>query len=197
MNNEKFVLATGNIGKVAEMSEILAGYGIQAVGRVKMGLNVDIEETGLTFIENAIIKAQSICDLTSLASIGDDSGLVVDALGDQPGIYSSSYGGDELSDLERCMYLLANMEHITQREAKFVCAVACAFPNGDLITVTGECIGIIVKEPRGENGFGYDPVFMPSGMDKTIGELSPIEKNAISHRGKALKQLADALIDRN
>ena len=189
MNEKKFVLATANPGKIREMREILSGLGIEVVSREEVGIDIDVEETGSTFWENAALKAEAICKASGLPSIADDSGLMVDSLGGVPGVYSSSYGGEHLRDDERCEYLLKNMENIEQRGAKFVCVIVCAFPDGSCLTAEGECRGSIVFSPRGANGFGYDPVFIADGMNKTMAELLPVEKKAVSHRGKALQNL--------
>jgi len=183
-----FVLATANHGKVTEMREILSDLSFDVVSRDDMGITIDVEESGETFFENALIKAEAICKATGLPAIADDSGLVVKALDGQPGVYSSSYGGTHLSDNERCSYLLENMKNMEQRDAKFVCNIVCFFPGGDYIRSEGECLGEIISEPRGNNGFGYDPVFLVSDTGKTMAELASDEKNKISHRGNALRK---------
>ena len=189
MKDTIFALATANPGKIQEMSSILEIEGIRTITRNDLGIDVEIQESGLTFMENAIIKAQTICEISGLASIGDDSGLSVDALDGEPGVYSSRYGGDSLDDTGRCLHLLNKLDSIDQRGAKFVCAVACAFPDGTLISAVGECVGEIVRTMTGHSGFGYDPIFLPNGMNRTIGQMSQEEKNTISHRSKALKAL--------
>jgi len=189
----KFVLATANPGKIREMREILTGLGIEAVTREELGINIEIEETGSDFIENATLKASAICRMTGLPAIADDSGLVVETLGGEPGLMSSSYGGESLSNRERCEFLLRNMEGMEQRSAKFVCVIVCAFPDGSIITAQGECRGEILTFPRGVNGFGYDPIFLIEGMDKTMAEITQEEKNAVSHRGAALRDFYEKL----
>jgi len=189
----KYVLATANPGKVTEMREILSGLGIDIITRNDLGIDIDIEETGSTFFENARIKAEAICAASGMPAIADDSGLCVDALNDEPGVYSSSYGGAELSADERCAYLLGKMENMEQRHAKFVCVIVCVFPDGNMLFASGECCGTIVTEPKGSGGFGYDPVFLPDGKSKTMAELSGSEKNLISHRGKALNEFSKLL----
>jgi len=193
----KFIIATDNPGKITEMQAILNEIGIDAITRNDLGINIDIEETGTTFIENAQIKANKICEISGLPAIADDSGLVVHALNDEPGVYSSSYGGEVLDSYERCEYLLKNMENKEQRQAKFVCTIVCAFPNGDSVHATGECNGAITTEICGSRGFGYDPVFIPDGFDKTMAELSVAEKNKISHRGIALRKFSELLTTYN
>lgn len=183
----RFILASNNKNKLREMSEILGEVGAQVVSQREAGFSVEAEETGLTFEENALIKATAACVALGEPAIADDSGLVVEALGGAPGILSARYGGaDCKDDAQRTAFLLKNMEDAEDRSAKFVCCIACVFPNGDLISARGECLGVITRSPRGDGGFGYDPVFeVPSG--KTMAELTPEEKNALSHRGQALK----------
>ena len=183
----RFVLATHNPGKLREMSDILSHLGIEVVSPAQLGLNVEVEETGTTFAENAMLKAKAVCKAANLPAIADDSGLCVDALGGAPGVYSARYGGEGLDDVGRYQLLLANMRGQLDRSAKFVSVITCCFPNGDVITARGECPGTIAFAPMGEGGFGYDPVFFIPGMKKTFAQLSAEEKNAISHRGKALE----------
>ena len=190
---EKFVLATHNPGKLAEMRAILSGLGVEVVGPAEAGVEVDAEETGTTFAENAMLKAKAVCAAAGLPATADDSGLCVNALNGGPGVYSARYGGEELSDRERYMLLLNNMRGQGTRVAHFSCAVACAFPNGDTLTAEGRCDGAIAFAPIGEGGFGYDPVFLIPGKGKTFGQLSAEEKSAISHRGKALAAFAEKL----
>jgi len=189
----KFVLATANPGKVKEMSEILSELGIGIVTRDHLGIDIDVKETGTTFLENARLKAEAICAASGMPAIADDSGLVVEALGGEPGVFSSAYGGEGLTSKKRCKYLLDKMEGIKLRGAKFVCTIVCVFPDGCEITATGESAGSISTEIRGIGGFGYDPVFIPDGKEKTMAELSSVEKNAISHRGIALQSFSKKL----
>ena len=189
----KFALATANPGKIEEMREILAQLGIEVLTREELGIDIEIEETGDTFFENALIKARAICAASGMPAIADDSGLVVAALDGAPGVYSSSFGGETLDDKGRREYLLKKMENMEQRDAKFVCTIICMFPNGDIISAEGESGGAILTEPRGTGGFGYDPVFITEGMDRANAELTQSEKNAISHRGKALREFAIVL----
>ena len=183
---KKFVLATANVGKIIEMRSILSDLGLELVTRDELDIDIEIEETGTTFLENATIKAKKIAELSGLAAIADDSGLMVEALGGDPGVYTSDFGGDNLSARERYLFLLKKMENMEQRGAKFVCTIVCAFPDGSLISATGECGGSIATEPAGSDGFGYDPVFIPTGYSKTMAELTREEKNKISHRSMAL-----------
>lgn len=183
-----FALATANPGKIREMSQILSGLGFEVVSRKELGIDMDIEETGTTFKENALLKAKAICEASGLPSIADDSGLMVESLGGAPGVYSSSYGGEGLDDNGRCMYLINEMKNMEHRGAKFVCNIVCLFPDGEMLAAEGECRGLILEAPRGAGGFGYDPIFLVEGLSKTMAELSPLEKNKISHRGIALKE---------
>ena len=191
--SEKFVLATHNPGKLKEMSAILAELGIQVVGPDELGIDVEVEETGTTFAENAMLKAQAICAASGLPAISDDSGLCVDALNGGPGVYSARYGGEGLDDRGRTMLLLENMRGQTTRAAHFACAICCVFPSGDTLTAEGRCEGAIAFAPMGEGGFGYDPVFLVPEKAKTFSQLTAEEKNAISHRGKALRAFSEKL----
>ena len=189
----KFVLATHNPGKLREMSAILGELGVEVVSPADVGITVDVEETGTTFAENAMLKAKAICAAEGLPAIADDSGLCVDALNGGPGVYSARYGGEGLDDKGRYMLLLNSMRGQTTRKAHFACAIACAFPNGDELTAQGQCDGAIAFAPMGEGGFGYDPVFLVPEKAKTFSQLTAEEKNAISHRGRALAAFAEKL----
>ena len=191
--SQKFVLATHNPGKLREMGEILSQYGVEVVSPKDLGVTVDVEETGTTFAENAMLKAKAICEASGLPAIADDSGLCVDALNGGPGVYSARYGGEELDDKGRYTLLLNSMRGQTTRATHFACAIACAFPNGDTLTAEGRCDGAIAFAPLGEGGFGYDPVFLVPEKGKTFGQLTAEEKSAISHRGKALEAFAKKL----
>jgi len=192
----RFVLATNNPGKIQEMREILPNLGIEFLTRNDIGIDIEIEETGTTFMDNALIKAKTICSLSGLPAIADDSGLIVDALDGAPGVYTSSFGGNGLSSGERCGYLLKKLKNVRRRSAKFVCTIVCAFPDGDVITAQGECCGSIADAPSGSNGFGYDPVFIAEGYEKTMAELTSDEKNALSHRGAALRAFSVLIQER-
>lgn len=191
----KIIAATKNKNKLREFGEILRGFEI--ISQEEAGIDIDVEETGTTFEENSLLKAQAIFEATGIAAIADDSGLCVDALGGEPGVYSARYGGEGLSDPQRVELLLKNMEAVAdgERGAQFVSVITMVDENG-VITARGECIGKIIREPRGENGFGYDPVFYVEQYKKTMAEISPEEKNAISHRGKALEIFAKKLAER-
>jgi len=188
-----YVLATANVGKIAEMQSILSSLNINVKTREDLDITIEVAETGTTFFENASLKAKAICMASGLPAIADDSGLVVESLGGEPGLYSSTFGGVELTNEERYNFLLKKMENMEHRAAKFVCTIVCCFPSGDIITATGECPGSIAKHPKGRGGFGYDPVFLPAGMNITMAELTPDEKNKISHRGIALRNFKNKL----
>ena len=189
----KFVLATHNPGKLKEMGDILARFGVEVVSPKDLGITVDVEETGATFAENAMLIAKAICAAAKLPAIADDSGLCVDALNGGPGVYSARYGGEGLDDKGRYMLLLNSMRGQPTRAAHFACAIACVFPNGDELTAEGRCDGTIAFAPIGEGGFGYDPVFFVPELKKTFGQLTAEEKSAISHRGKALASFSEKL----
>jgi XTP/dITP diphosphohydrolase len=190
----RFILASNNSGKLKEMRALLAGVGAEIVSQSEAGLKLEAEETGVTFEENALIKARAACEALNEAAIADDSGLVVDALGGAPGVYSARYGGENCqSDADRVLLLLRNLTGEERRTARFVSCIACVFPNGDVLTARGECEGEIGFEPRGTGGFGYDPVFVFPETGKTMAELTPEEKNAVSHRGAALRQFEKKL----
>lgn len=190
---KKFLLATHNPGKLREMSDILKNLGIEVVTPAALGINVNVEETGETFAENAMLKAEAVCKAADLPAIADDSGLCVDALNGGPGVYSARYGGEGLDDQARVTLLLNTMRGMSTRSAHFACAIACAFPNGDSLTAEGRCDGSIAYAPMGSDGFGYDPVFMVPEKAKTFAQMTLEEKSAISHRGKALSNFAKKL----
>ena len=191
----KFVLASKNPKKLVELRDILSAQGIEVVSEADVGVDVEVEETGTTFYENACLKARAVMEATGLPAVADDSGLCVDALNGAPGVYSARYGGPELDDPGRCTLLLENMRGMLDRRCKFVSVVVCCFPNGDLVSGQGECAGTLAYAPRGEGGFGYDPIFFVPGMKKTFAQLTPEEKNAISHRGNALADFQAKLAD--
>lgn len=189
----QFVLATHNPGKIREMSAILERFGMEVITPKELGITVDVEETGTTFAENAMLKAQAICEAINLPAIADDSGICVDALNGGPGVYSARYGGEELDDDGRNTLLLNSMRGQTSRAAHYACAIACMFPNGDTLTAEGRCDGAIAFAPIGEGGFGYDPLFFLPDKAKTMAQLTPEEKDQISHRGRALEDFVAKL----
>ena len=190
----KFVIATNNPKKLIELQKILTAFGVEALSLKQAGVITDVEETGTTFEENAVLKAENAMRITGLPAVADDSGLVVSALGGEPGIYSARYGGDACKDdTERLEFLLKNMEGKENRRAFFVSAVACVFPDGYKIVTRGECHGVITETPAGEGGFGYDPIFYLPNEGATMAEISAERKNEISHRAMALENLSGAL----
>jgi len=182
----KFVLASQNKHKLIEMDAILSNYGVEVVLQSELGVHIDVEETGTTFAENAMLKAKAVMEATGLPAIADDSGVCVDALNGAPGIYSARYGGEGLDDIARYRLLLENMRGVTNRAAHFTSAIACIFPNGDTLEAEGICPGTIAFVPMGDGGFGYDPIFFLPQLKKTYAQLTPEEKAGVSHRGKAL-----------
>lgn len=189
----KFVLASNNSGKLKEMKVMLSEMGYEIISQREAGLDLEVEETGTTFLENAFLKAEAACRLTGLPAIADDSGLVVEALNGEPGVYSARYAGEDKTDKERNLYLLEKMKNQEHRDAKFVSEIACVFPNGDRLSARGECYGIIIDEERGESGFGYDPTFLFPELGLTMAEISPELKNKISHRAKAMEKFGKKL----
>ena len=183
----RFVLASQNQHKLVEMRSILSAHGVEVVLQSELGLRVEVEETGSTFAENACLKAGAVAKASDLPAIADDSGLCVDALNGAPGVYSARYGGEGLDDVGRYRLLLENMRGMLDRRCRFVSAICCCFPNGDRVEAEGECRGTLAYAPKGEDGFGYDPIFFVPGLKKTFAQLTPEEKKAISHRGVALR----------
>ena len=190
----KLILASNNAHKLREFREILSPLGIEIIPQSEAGCHFEVDETGTTFEENAYLKAEAVTAATGLPAVADDSGLVVDALGGEPGIYSARYTGNhEDTDEDRTALVLKRMEGVEQRSARFVSCISCTFPNGDRIDTRGECEGHIQNEASGKNGFGYDPIFRPVGYARSTEEMTPDEKNAISHRGKSLREFYEKL----
>ena len=192
----KVVLASKNAHKLTEISQITRLFDMELVLQSDLGVDIDVEENGSTFEENSFIKAEAVMKATGLPALADDSGIAVDALNGEPGIYSARYGFDEsLDDWGRLELLLKNTEQVPdgQRQAKFVCVITMVTPEGQTIQARGEIHGELTREPRGENGFGYDPIFFYPPLGKTTAELSPAEKNAVSHRANALKVFYEKL----
>ena len=191
----KIILASNNKGKIKEVKEICKDMQVEIVSMKEAGIDIDIEENGTTFEENALIKAEAVMKLTGELTIADDSGLEVDYLHGEPGIYSARYLGEDTSyDIKNnhIIDLLAGVQD-DQRTARFVCVFACAFPDGRTITVRGVIEGRIGYEQKGENGFGYDPIFYVPEFGCTTAELSSEDKNKVSHRGKALTAMYEEL----
>jgi len=192
----KVVLASKNKHKLVEISKITEKFGMELVLQSELGVDIDVEETGTTFEENSFIKAEAVMKATGLPALADDSGIAVDALNGEPGIYSARYGFDEsLDDWGRLLLLLKNTEHVPdgQRQAQFVCVITMVTPEGKVIQARGEIHGELLREARGENGFGYDPIFYYPPFGKSTAEMDPEEKNAVSHRGNALRVFYDKL----
>ncbi|MBQ5430056.1 MAG: XTP/dITP diphosphatase [Lachnospiraceae bacterium] len=195
----KIIFATGNQNKVRECHEILDGLGLSVISQKEAGLAPEVEENGTTFEENAMIKAKAVAGLAPEAIvIADDSGLEIDALNKEPGIYSARYMGEDTSYDIKNRNLLDRLKGVEEdkRTARFVCAIAVVMPGGESFTCTGTIEGYIGDEPMGENGFGYDPIFYVQPQGVSTAALSPEEKNAISHRGKAMRKMREELAKR-
>ena len=192
---KRIIFATGNPGKIREIREILADFGVEVVSMNDAGIQLEIAEDGKTFAENALIKARTVCDASGEITMSDDSGLVVDALDGEPGIYSARWLGETTSYDVKNAEILHRLEGVPeeQRSARFVCAVACVFPDGTELTSEGVFEGRIGYESKGENGFGYDPIFYVPSEGRYSAELSPEEKNSMSHRGQALRKMKEQL----
>ena len=186
----KLVIASGNKGKIKEIAQILPDFDV--VGYKDMGLNFEIEENGSTFYENALIKAKAVSDALNVPALADDSGLSVEALNGEPGIYSARYSGDGV-DAHNIEKLLKNLEGKENRKAKFICTMVMYFPNGKIISATGETYGKILHKCEGEGGFGYDPIFFSDDLNKSFGVSTKEEKNSVSHRFRALEKLKKEL----
>lgn len=189
----KFVLASKNEGKLREIGAMIRNYDIELCLESDVGVNVDVEETGSTFEDNSILKAKAVMEATNLPAIAEDSGLCIDALDGAPGVYSARFNEGGSSYEDRCRHIISLMDDTTDedRSASFVSVITCYFPNGDIIVARGECKGTIAKEIAGHNGFAYDMIFVPDGYSKTFAEMSPDEKNSLSHRGKAIKDFEE------
>jgi XTP/dITP diphosphohydrolase len=194
----ELLIATSNKGKIAELRSLLEPLSLRLRSLGEFAEVEEVAETGASFAENAILKAQGYATQTQLWTLADDSGLEVDALDGAPGIYSARYGGEGLSDADRTRRLLDNLSQVggANRKARFVCVIAIAAPRGEVFNVsTGTCEGRIAFAPRGTNGFGYDPVFVPEGYEQSFGELTTATKEKISHRARALLAARAFLLD--
>ena len=191
----RILFATGNQGKMKEVREILADLGVEVISMWEAGVSAEIVENGETFEENAVIKARTIMELTGEVTLADDSGLEIDALGGEPGVYSARYMGEDTSYHIKNNDLIRRLSQVPrqQRTARFVCSIAAAFPDGEIITTDGVIEGLIGYEEAGENGFGYDPIFVVPQLGCTTAQLSDEQKNEISHRGKALRKMKEEL----
>ena len=186
----KVILASKNKHKLEEISKITEKFGFELILQSQLGVDIDVEETGTTFEENSLIKAEAVMKATGMAAMADDSGICVEALNGEPGVYSARYGFDEtLDDWGRLQLLLKNMEAVPdgKRQAKFVCVITMVTPEGETIQARGEIHGELLREPHGENGFGYDPIFYYPPFGMTTAEMSSEDKNQVSHRANALK----------
>lgn len=193
------IFATTNQGKVREIKAILGDIGEDILSLKEAGISADIVEDGSTFEENAIIKAKAIMELTGQIVLADDSGLEVDAMNKEPGIYSARFMGEDTPYEEKNRAIIERLEGVEgdARSARFVCVIAAAFPDGEVITTRGTIEGVIAKEPAGTNGFGYDPIVYVPEYGMTTGQMEPEQKNAISHRGKSLVAMKKILKERN
>ncbi len=192
----KVVLASKNQHKLVEISKILEKLDIQLVLQSELGVDIDVEETGKTFEENSFLKAEAVMKATGMPALADDSGIAVDALNGEPGIYSARYGFDDsLDDWGRLCLLLKNMEQVPdgQRQAQFVCVITLVTPDGEVIQARGEAHGELLREAAGQGGFGYDPIFYYPPYGKTFAEVSAEEKNRVSHRAVALRAMYEKL----
>lgn len=185
------VLATNNQGKLREIAELLSHFPIALKSLNDFGKMPVVEEDRQTFDDNAYKKSSFIARILGLPTLADDSGLVVDALNGAPGVFSARYAGENASDAQRCQKVLDEMQGKTNRKAAFECVISIAVPAGPALTYEGRCEGYIAEAAHGHNGFGYDPIFYYPPLGKTFAEISPEEKNRISHRGKALNELRD------
>ncbi len=183
------VAATGNLHKLEEIRQILTGYTV--LSEAEAGFTEEVEETGETFRDNALLKARAVCRATGMPALADDSGLCVTALGGAPGVFSARYSGGDSADNRRL--LLKNLENEEERSAKFTCAVALVLPDGTEYCAIGNTCGAITREERGTGGFGYDSLFYSNDLKKTFAEATEAEKNSVSHRGRALKGLLRAM----
>ncbi len=190
---KEVVLATGNEGKIKEFSNLLEGVFGKIISLSDLGSPPEVIEDGLTFRDNALKKAREIAQYSGKLTLADDSGLEVDALNGRPGIYSARYSGEGATDKTNIDKVLAELGNNPNRKARFICVLALVDPNGEELVVEGFCEGVILDEPRGEGGFGYDPVFYLPDKRKTMAELEPELKNTISHRANALKKLKTEL----
>ena len=191
----RIIFATGNAGKMREIREILADMNMEILSMKEAGINAEIDEDGTTFEENAIIKAKAIAKLTNDIVLADDSGLEVDYLNKEPGIYSARYMGEDTSYTVKNQAIIDRLEGVPKekRTARFVCAIAAVLPNGEVLTTRGTIEGYIGTKSAGENGFGYDPIFYVDEYGCSTAEISEEQKNEISHRGKALRAMKEQL----
>jgi XTP/dITP diphosphohydrolase len=195
----KLLIATHNTGKLKEFAAFFAGTPFELVSLSDLGIDLDVEETGTTYAENATIKATTYAKLSSLPTLADDSGLEVDGLGGEPGVRSARYAGEDANNQDRIAFLLQKLNNVPKERwtARFRCVIALAWPDSPIELYEGQCEGIIIDRPRGAMGFGYDPVFFIPELSKTMAELPFNEKNRISHRGRAAMKVVEELGGRN
>ena len=191
----RLLIATHNMGKLRELRELMGTIPYELVSLGDLGIHHDVDETGSTFEENATLKAEAYCELAGIITLADDSGLEVDALGGEPGVRSARYAGPDATDADRVEFLLGKLAGIDSEiwSARFRCVIAISAPNGPTTLHSGSCEGRVVSEPRGENGFGYDPVFLFPDIGLTMAELSSERKNSVSHRSEAARKAAHSL----
>jgi len=192
----KLAIATNNQHKLQEIKAVLGGQFEQLLSLKDLGIDVDVEETGSTLEENALIKARAIENICHIPTLADDTGLMVEALNGAPGVYSARYAGEEHNDANNRALLLKNLKGQENRKAHFATVIAIVFPNGDFITSNGRVEGEILQEERGNEGFGYDSLFYSYELGKTFAQASQEEKNSVSHRGRALRNMVEKLKDR-
>ena len=190
---KKIIFASNNKGKIRELKDILSSLGIEVVSQREAGFDIEADETGTTFAENSAIKAKAIYELAKIPVLADDSGLCVDALDGQPGVYSHRFAGENATDEEKCRYILEKLENVSdeKRTARFICNMCFIDENGREYHAEGKCEGKIGREEKGNNGFGYDPIFVVG--NRALAELEEAEKNQISHRAEALKKMKEIL----
>lgn len=191
----RVVAATQNRHKLKELREMTEGLGIQILSQEEAGLAaIHVIEDGETFEANSLKKAEEIRKASGLAAIADDSGLMTEALGGAPGVYSARFAGEDATDAQNNAKLLAQMQGVRDRRARFVSVITLVYADGRVLSARGECPGILIEEERGDGGFGYDPLFIPEGFHKTFGELTDTQKNSVSHRAKAMASLRQMLL---
>jgi len=199
LTEKKLLIATNNEGKAREYRSLLRGIPFRLVTMADEGITTDVPETGKSFEENAILKAKALAAAAGLLTLADDSGIEVDALDGGPGVLSHRYAGENTTDADRYKFLLEKLKGVPddKRTARFRCVIAIAAPDGTVRTVSGECRGVLTTSPRGYNGFGYDPIFYVPELGRTMAEISPEEKNKISHRARAAEKARKLLRDWN
>lgn len=190
------VIASNNAHKITEIKDMLGGFFDRVLSLKELDIHIEVEETGSTFYENALLKAKEISRITGMTALADDSGLEVEALGGAPGVFSARFAGEPCNDKKNNAFLLKKLEGVTNRKAAFVSCIILYFPNGDIISAEGRTEGEIILEEKGAGGFGYDPLFYSYDLKKTFGEASSQEKNTVSHRSRALLAVRQKLLGR-